>query len=52
MQWVAARDPGVADSAVWRALNELGGADAPSTDRQWLYGPDDFRAWLEELESD
>lgn len=49
MQWVAASDPGVDDEVVWSGLNNLAGADAPSTDRPFLYEDVDFRAWLAEL---
>ena len=49
MQWVAAPDAAVDDPVVWDALNNLAGADAPSTDRDFLFGEDDFRAWLGEL---
>ena len=49
MQWVFARDARVDDPAVWAALNNLQGADAPSTDRPYLYGEVDFQAWLDEV---
>lgn len=49
MQWVAAPDSGVDDPIVWNALNNLSGADAPSTDRPYLFTEIDFRAWLDEL---
>ena len=49
MQWVAADRPGVDDDVVWKALNELAGADAVSTDRPYLFEEVDFRAWLDEL---
>lgn len=49
MRWVAAPDAGVDDPVVWRALNNLAGADAPSIDRDFLFGEDDFRSWLDEL---
>ena len=48
-QWIAAGDPGVDDPVVWRALQNLSGADAVSTDRPFLFEEVDFRAWLEEL---
>jgi hypothetical protein len=51
MQWVGASDPDVTDRAVWDALNALAGADSPTTDRRYLYGEEDFRAWLSELRS-
>jgi hypothetical protein len=49
MQWIAAVTPGVDDPVVWRALDNLGGADAVSTDRPFLFEEVDFRAWLDEL---
>jgi len=49
MHWIAAATPGVDDPVVWRALDNLAGADAVSTDRQFLFEEVDFRAWLEEL---
>jgi len=24
-------------------------ADMPTIDREWLYGPEDFQAWLDEI---
>lgn len=39
----------VTDSGAWTALMELTHADAPTIDRDWLYGDVDFRAWLAEL---
>ena len=51
MQWIAAADAtGGDDPVIWRALNNLAGADAPSTDRPFLYEEVDFRAWLAELQ--
>ena len=50
MQWVGAKDPRVDDDVVWRALNNLSGADAPSTDRPFLFEEADFRSWLAELQ--
>jgi hypothetical protein len=49
MQWVDARDPGNVDEVVWTALNNLAGADSPSTDRLYLYDRQDFEAWLDEV---
>ena len=49
LQWIAAATPGVDDPVVWRALDNLAGADAVSTDRPFLFDDVDFRAWLEEL---
>jgi hypothetical protein len=52
MQWIGSSDPDIDDEVVWRALNNLAGADAPSTDRQFLFDQPDFQAWLEELRRD
>ena len=41
--------PKILDSAVHDALVSLSGADTPTTDRPFLYGPDDFRAWRDRL---
>lgn len=49
-QWVMAKDPNVQDGAVWRALTALAGADLISTDRPYLYGREDFLAWLNDLQ--
>jgi hypothetical protein len=38
------------DQATLEALEGLYGADAPTTDRPYLFGEEDFRAWLAELE--
>ena len=48
-QWIRAEEPGVDDPAVWKALNELAGADLITIDRPYLHEEVDFRAWLEEL---
>ena len=50
MHWIAASNPGVDDPVVWRALGNLVGADAPTTDRPSLFAESDFRAWLAEIE--
>jgi hypothetical protein len=49
MQWVDAENPGDIDEVVWSALNNLAGADAPTTDRRYLYDRPDFEAWLDEV---
>jgi hypothetical protein len=41
--------PEIRDSAVWRALTQLAGADLPTTDRKFLHDENDFSAWLSEL---
>ena len=48
-QWVAGDTSRDTDLAVWDALCCLAGADLTSTDRPYLYGEDDFRAWLHEF---
>jgi len=48
MQWVAARDPGVEDEVVWRALTVLVGADVGGASN-YLYFDIDFQSWLDEL---
>jgi hypothetical protein len=52
MQWIDARDPGVHDPVAWAALNELAGADSPTTDREYLYGRADFEACRDALAED
>jgi hypothetical protein len=42
--------PEISDSAVWRALTHLAGADLPTTDREFLHDENDFSAWLSELQ--
>ncbi len=37
------------DTVVLDGLEALSMADAPSTDRPYLYGEEDFQAWLQEL---
>ncbi|MDY7095747.1 MAG: hypothetical protein SX243_22460 [Acidobacteriota bacterium] len=50
-KWIRAEEPGVDDPAVWKALNELAGADLKTIDRPYLHEEVDFRAWLEELQA-
>ena len=38
-----------ADRKIKKALDRLGGANSPSTDREYLYEQVDFRRWLAEL---
>ena len=47
--WIAADDPEVDNDRVWRALEGLVSADAPSTDREFLYERIDFQEWLRQL---
>jgi hypothetical protein len=50
-QWILPDAPHVDDPAVWRALTKLAAADMVTTDRPYLYGEEDFRDWLAELEN-
>lgn len=52
MQWVDASDPGVDDRVAWEVLNDLAGADSPTTDREYLYEQVDFEAWRDALAED
>jgi hypothetical protein len=47
--WVTAEDPGIDDKAVWDAVGALWGADGPTSDRPYLFGREDFEAWLTEF---
>ncbi len=42
-------DERVGDQEAWAVLQALTGADAPSTDRDWLYDKVDFEGWLARL---
>ncbi|TCO50668.1 hypothetical protein [Actinocrispum wychmicini] len=42
-------DERVTDDEAWDVLQAMTGADAPTTDRDYLYGPVDFEAWLARL---
>ena len=39
----------VGDSRVRKALDELAGADLPTSDREYLYCQEDFEQWLRDL---
>jgi hypothetical protein len=52
LQWVDAREPGVDDRVAWEVLNDLAGADSPTTDREYLYERVDFEAWRDALAED
>jgi hypothetical protein len=47
--WLRSGTAHVDDTRVWDALNSLAMADLISIDRPYLYGKDDFEAWLAEL---
>ncbi|UYP75981.1 hypothetical protein [Pantoea dispersa] len=40
----------VTDQIVWKTLECLGAVDISSTDRDYLYGTDDFIDWLKSLD--
>lgn len=42
----------VTDEIVWSILENLGAADLPAVDRDYLYTIEDFKAWKFELLSD
>ena len=51
-EWASAwieRSELVGDVRVLRAIEAIGGADLPSTDRHYLFGKADFEKWLDEL---
>jgi hypothetical protein len=37
------------DTAAWEAVKAILGADLPTTDRDYLYGVEDFRRWRQAL---
>ncbi len=41
----------VSDPVVWKILQCLGGADLPTTDRDYLYEKEDLNCWLNEIDS-
>jgi hypothetical protein len=47
MRWVAARDPGVEDDAVWWGLTHLYGIDMPDLDRSYLHSDEQIAEWLD-----
>ena len=40
----------VSDMAAWDTLTTLSGADLLTAPGRYLHGPEDYRAWLEELD--
>lgn len=41
----------IADVKTRQGLERLGMAELPSTDREYLYGKEDFEDWIRELET-
>lgn len=41
----------VTDQTTWKVIQSLGAVDLPSSDRDYLYGIDDFDDWLKLLTS-
>ena len=37
------------DVATWEAIKAIGGADLPTTDREYLHGVEDFMRWRQAL---
>ncbi|ALG11684.1 hypothetical protein [Kibdelosporangium phytohabitans] len=48
-EMLSSEDDHITDLEAWSVLKILTGADAPSTDRDWLYYQEDFAAWLARL---
>ena len=49
-RWMVPFNLSIRDKAVANALDQLLGADSPTTDRDYLYGEEDFKAWLTEFD--
>ena len=49
-QWVGS-DLEVEDDLVWDAIQILHGADMPVPSGEYLYGPLDFRSWLDDFDA-
>jgi len=47
--WGKAFESEAEDPAIQEALEKLYSADSPSTDRMYLFGPEDFEEWLRKL---
>jgi hypothetical protein len=43
---------GPVDPHLWRALDELAGADLLAAPGEYLHGPEDFAHWLAEFEAE
>ncbi|HDC4527416.1 TPA: hypothetical protein O8U08_002805 [Enterobacter cloacae] len=54
-QWafsiIDADDIRITDQVAWKVIQSLGAVDLPSSDRDYLYGIDDYDDWLRLLES-
>ena len=48
-EMLSSEDDDITDLEAWSVLKILTGADAPSTDRDWLYYREDFEDWLARL---
>lgn len=52
--WIVQPSPSVADPVVWRALQQLSGADLlnwPGEEGEYLHSDVDFHGWLDQLET-
>ena len=52
LQWINLDNPPNMKDAVWDALSNLAGADMPTTNREYLFGHEDFLEWLETLKKE
>jgi hypothetical protein len=50
--YVRRHEPPDLTKNVWLAVERMAGADSPTTDRAYLYGEEDFEAWLRDLVND
>lgn len=48
--WVIDADPSLDDLVVWRAVQELAGADLRVTPSEYLHTVEDFNEWLQKLD--
>lgn len=48
--WAASRADEIDDLRILRALESIASAGLPTTDREFLYGREDFVDWLEEVQ--
>lgn len=51
MPWLRDDAGEVTDATVWAALDRLSGADSATAPGAHLYGPEDFHAWLADLDA-
>ncbi|MFE0021447.1 hypothetical protein [Amycolatopsis sp. NPDC059021] len=49
--WLTEEAGDVQDEVVWDTIDALSAADSATPDQGFLYGPEDFRAWLAEFDT-